>query len=64
MADGKVKIEIDAEAKGLQKELNESSKKLKSYAKQLDNLDTKFKTIQKSRENAFAKSSFATDLQE
>lgn len=64
MADGKVKIEIDAEAKGLQKELNESSKKLKSYAKQLDNLDTKFKTIQKSRENAFEKSSFATDLQE
>ena len=64
MADGKVKIEIGAEAKGLQKELNESSKKLKSYAKQLDNLDTKFKTIQKSRENAFAKSSFATDLQE
>ena len=64
MADGKVKIEIDAEAKGLQKELNESSKKLKSYAKQLDNLDTKFKTIQKSRESAFAKSSFATDLQE
>lgn len=64
MADGKVKIEIGAEAKGLQKELNESSKKLKSYAKQLDNLDTKFKTIQKSRESAFEKSSFATDLQE